>query len=175
MPSPADHAAESRGYVGPVAHEITFDAQREPMFQDDQGNGWVPLMRYLELEDALRRIVHWPFDVGHTPERDLREIKEEAQRAIGSRSAAWSDPDDVQPNECHGCGHTAEVCECECPDIDAPDGVAASISDGLLDKLIHDAERADEGEAEGYLLPEPTYTEGVAAALRELKERRSNA
>jgi hypothetical protein len=31
------------------------------------------------------------------------------------------DPDDVQPNECHKCGHTAAWCACEEPEIDEPD------------------------------------------------------
>lgn len=39
-----------------VAREITFDAKREPMFWDEQGNGWAPLARFHELWDALERI-----------------------------------------------------------------------------------------------------------------------
>lgn len=49
-------------------------------------------------------------------------------------AAARVDPDEVQPNECHTCGHTAEWCECETPSIDAPDPPAAY--EALLDDTL---------------------------------------
>jgi len=32
--------------------------------------------------EALRRIAHFPFDVGHSPERDVQEMKEIAEGAL---------------------------------------------------------------------------------------------
>lgn len=52
----SDSAAQGRGYVGPVAREITFDAQRDPMFQDEHGNGWVPLATYEERMDEIAEL-----------------------------------------------------------------------------------------------------------------------
>jgi hypothetical protein len=53
---------------------------------------------------------------------------------------------------------------------------AATVSDDLLDKLLHDAEIEAEYTADGRecVLPIGEYTEGVRDALRELKERRGN-
>lgn len=36
-----------------VARQVTFDAKREPMFEDERGTGWVPLARFNEEADAL--------------------------------------------------------------------------------------------------------------------------
>lgn len=47
---------------------------------------WLDVLVLLDenerLRASLRRIELWPFDVGHTPERDLREIKEAAHDAL---------------------------------------------------------------------------------------------
>ena len=48
---------QERGYVGRVAREITFDAQRDPMFQDEDGRGWVPLARFHEVYDENARLL----------------------------------------------------------------------------------------------------------------------
>jgi hypothetical protein len=80
--------AASRGYVGPVAHEITFDAQREPMFQDDQGNGWVPLARFQELDDALREIAFRAEELANDPIMPVTSstrIRDRALAALGLR------------------------------------------------------------------------------------------
>ena len=38
--------------------------------------------RCVQYEQALREIEFFPFDVGHTPDRDLREMREIAHRAL---------------------------------------------------------------------------------------------
>jgi hypothetical protein len=58
-----------------MARLVTFNAKRDPMFRDEQGNGWVPLATYDErcdeikwLREALERFVAWDGSEQRSPE-----------------------------------------------------------------------------------------------------------
>lgn len=59
-----------------VARMVTFNAARDPMFQDQDGNGWVPIARFFEVVDALKR-------AAFVAEHLMQMIDRETWRATG--------------------------------------------------------------------------------------------
>lgn len=78
----ADALSEAAEANSVVARQITFDAKREPMFQDEGGNGWVPIARFHELYDALVRIA----DLDTTETHHYGGFRHIAREALGRDS-----------------------------------------------------------------------------------------